>query len=97
MNKHKNHFVVILIAIIVSGCSSNSDSFNLGYAQGSSEAFSQVVFYGSSSPQSQCSLILRTAKEGTPNDGIDWENVDSGDFLKGCFDGYKDAHPEMGL
>ena len=93
----KKLLIVICTALLVSGCSSNSDSYNLGYEQGSSEAFSQVVFYGSSSPQSQCSLMLRTAKEGTPNDGIDWDSVDSGDFLRGCFDGYKAVHPAMDL
>ena len=97
MTTAKNLFVVLLLALLITGCSSNSDSYNLGYEQGSSEAFSQIVFYGSSSPQSQCSTMLNFAKEGTPNDGIDWENIDSGDYLKGCFDGYKSAHPEMNL
>lgn len=97
MTNTKNLLIAILTGLLIAGCSSNSDSYNLGYEQGSSEVFSQIVFYGSSSPQSQCSTMLNLAKEGTPNDGIDWENIDSGDYLKGCFDGYKAAHPAMDL
>lgn len=85
------------MALLITGCSSNSDSYNLGYEQGSSQAFSQIVSYDSSSPQSRCSTMLNFAKEGTPSDGIDWENIDSGDYLKECFDGYKAARPKMNL
>jgi hypothetical protein len=97
MDKFKAAVVVFLIGIFLTACSSNSASYNLGFEQGSSEVFSQNVFYSGKSPQSQCSLMLNFAKESRPNDGIDWENVDSGDFLKGCFDGYKAAHPAMDL
>jgi hypothetical protein len=97
MDKFKAAVVVFLIGIFLTACSSNSASYNLGFERGSSESFSQIVFYGSSSPQSQCSTLLNFSKDGSPNDGIDWENIDTGDFLKGCFDGYKAAHPAMDL
>lgn len=97
MTTTKNLFVVLLLALLITGCSSNSDSYNLGYEQGSSELFSQAVFYRGMSPQLQCSLNLSFAKGGTPNDGTNWESIDAGDFLKGCYEGYKDAHPEMNL
>jgi hypothetical protein len=74
---------IFLSIFLVSGCSSHSDSYDLGVEVGKN-----ALTWGQSI-ESYCANVIDLAKGGTPNDGIDWQAVNRSEFIQGCIAGHK--------
>ena len=88
MPNRSRYLLVVLLSTTLVGCSGGKDSYNLGYEVGMTPAINTL--YSDKSITSQCRSVLLLARIGTTNDGIDWESVDTAQFLKGCEDAFKD-------
>ncbi len=74
---------------------SNNDSYKVGFTTGTSGAIGQG--YNSSigsNAKEICSFLLELALNGSPNDGINWQSINSDDYLEGCLDGARESYPQ---
>ena len=87
-------FFLIVIALIffVTQSKSKSTSYKLGYQNGLQLSAANSFFLLSGQPIDICNTVLSVGKNGTTNDGIDWQNINSDEFDAGCMDAYADTH-----
>lgn len=75
--------------------SPKSDSYEVGYTTGMSGAIGEGYISSiGSNAEEICMFLLDLSLNGSPNDGIDWQSIDSVDYLEGCLDGAREAYPD---
>lgn len=71
-----------------------NDSYDVGYQLGESGAIGRMYFNGQiETAKEACNLVLEMSLAGTPNDGINWNAIVKNDFIEGCLEGTRQAHP----
>ena len=74
--------------------SPKSDSYEVGYTTGMSGAIGEGYISSiGSNAEEICMFLLDLSLNGSPNDGIDWASINVSEFVKGCLQGTREAHP----
>jgi len=85
--------VFFLIFLIASHSQTRtSTSYKLGYQNGLQLSAANSFFLLSGQPIDICNMVLSLGQNGTTNDGINWQNINSDEFDAGCMDAYADTH-----
>ena len=76
---------VFVVLPVVGGCSSRSESYELGYDKGHDKSFAEMMINQlNDSPGHVCADVYQLAKS-------DDDIRDKDDYVQGCLDGLKDA------
>ena len=69
-------------------------SYEVGYEAGISGGVGRSYIGGlGSNSQEICQLLVEVSQAGLPNDGIDWASINVSEFVEGCLQGTRVAHP----
>jgi len=84
-------------ALALSACAAVNGanySYEVGLELGQSGEIGRMYAYGQSeTAREACNLILEVSLGGTPADDIDWGAIVKEDFIEGCLEGTRQAHP----
>jgi hypothetical protein len=86
---------LIIIALFLILIPRNNYSYDVGYDLGISGAIGQMRFSASDigTASQACKYILELSLIGTPSDGIRWDAIIEEEYLRGCLEGTRQAHP----
>jgi len=86
---------VLLILLLLAFASKGSGSYKIGYQAGKELSANNSFLDISGQPIDICDSVLNLSLAGSPNDNINWSNVNKHDFDRGCLDAYADTHDGM--
>lgn len=100
----KLNIYLILTALICSplivGCGvvnevveTSNYSYDVGYDLGLSGGIGRMHVSSGQTARESCAFTLELSLIGTPNDNIDWSSIIESDFIEGCVEGTREAHP----
>jgi hypothetical protein len=69
-------------------------SYEVGYEAGFSGVVGRAYVGGlGSNSKAICQSLVEISQAGLPNDGINWSSIKIEDFVEGCLEGTREAHP----